>query len=183
MDKNPNAKLDEDWKNFPGTTVFNIPFPKYWTDAQLKDMQPIIFKFPYEITYFNSYGQDSPWFAALANGVLLGTRCTQCGFTTANPKLSCQECYSEKSTEWVELPKTGKVHAFTVCYFGAEKFLDQTPFILALIEFEGVDTLLLSRLLGLNPKQATLDWIGLEVKAKFVKLSQLKPTDVYFVPV
>ena len=76
----------------------------------------------------------------------------------------------------------GKIHAFTVCYFGAEAFLDQTPFILGLVEFEGVDTLLLTRIVGLDPEEATLDWIGLEVKAKFTKLTQIKPTDVYFVP-
>ena len=173
-------KLDEDWKNLTGTTTFNIPFPKEWTDKELKNLTPIIIQFPYQILYHHSYGQDSPWFAALANGQLLGTKCSECGFTTANPKLSCQEC--GEPTEWVKLPNQGILHAFTVCHFGAEAFLDQTPFILGLIEFEGVDTLLLTRILGLDPLKPTLDWIGMKVKAKFVKLPQLKPTDIYFVP-
>ena len=99
-----------------------------------------------------------------------------------NPKLACQECYSTDSTVWTKLPNEGKIHAFTVCHFGAEAFLDQTPFILSLIEFEGVDTLFLTIVIGLDTAEASLDWIGMEVKAKFAKLSQLKPTDVYFVP-
>ena len=82
----------------------------------------------------------------------------------------------------VKLPTEGKLHAFTVCYFGAEAFMDQTPFILGLVEFEGVDTLLLTRIIGLDPNKPSLDWIGTNLKAKFVKLPQLKPTDVYFVP-
>lgn len=178
---NPNAKIEEDWKSLDGTTVLNMPFPENWTDEQLKDMRPIVIKFPYQVNYIHSYGQDSPWFAALTNGELIGTKCKDCGHTTPNPKLACMECTGE--TEWVKLPKQGKIHAFTVCHYGAEAFLDQVPFILVLIEFEGVDTLLMSRIIGLNPEEASLDWIGMEIKPKFAKLSQLKPTDVYFVPV
>ena len=121
-------------------------------------------------------------FAAVSNGVLLGSKCTHCGFTIANPKLACQECYSTDTTQWSKLPSDGKIHAFTVCHFSTEAFLDQTPFILSLIEFEGVDTLFLTRVIGLDTTEASLDWIGMEVKNKFAKLSQLKPTDVYFVP-
>ena len=180
--KNTEIKLEEDWKELSGSTLLNIPFPKTWNDKELKKLYPIVVKFPYNVNYIHSYGQDSPWFAALSNGQLIGTRCTSCGFTTANPKLACQECYCENSTEWVKLPTEGKIHAFTVCYFGAEAFLDQTPFILGLIQFEGVDTLLLTRIIGLDPFKPDLSWINTPVKAKFTKLAQLKPTDIYFVP-
>jgi uncharacterized OB-fold protein len=69
-----------------------------------------------------------------------------------------------------------------VCHFGSEEFLPETPYILALIEFEGVNTLLLTRLMGMDPLEATLDWIGMEVTPKFLRNSKLKPTDVYFAP-
>ncbi len=181
---NPNAKMEEDWKDFSGTTVLNLPFPKDWTDEQLKNMKPIIVKWPITINYIHTYGQDSPWFAALSNGELIGTKCKECGFTTANPKLACQECTAE--TEWVKLPKEGKVHAFTACHYGGEAFLDEIekngPFVLIMVEFEGVDTLLMSRLIGVDSHEASLDWIGMKIKAKFAKLSQISPTDVYFVP-
>jgi len=48
------------------------------------------------------------------------------------------------------------------------------------VEFDGVDTLFLSRLLG--PSLPEEIRIGMKVKAKFRRNSQLKPTDVYFVP-
>ncbi|MHA2365729.1 MAG: hypothetical protein ACXAC7_17355, partial [Candidatus Hodarchaeales archaeon] len=64
--KDPKAKMVEDWKNLAGTIAFNIPFPKEWTDADLKKMGAITIQFPYDVLYHHSYGQDSPWFAALS---------------------------------------------------------------------------------------------------------------------
>jgi len=42
--------------------------------------------------------------------------------------------------------------------------------------------LLLTRLMGVDPMEATLDWIGMEVQPNFLRNSKLKPTDVYFSP-
>ena len=72
------------------------------------------------------------------------------------------------------------IHAFTVCHFGSEAFLPQCPFILILVEFEGANTLFLSRLVGMDPNQASLDWIGMKVKARYLRNSKFQPTDVYF---
>ena len=161
-----------------GTEVYNVPFPKDLSG--LKEMAPLVIKFPYQVDYIHSYGQDSPWFAGLSNKRLLATKCPACKYTCATPKLACPVCGS--ATEWIELPKIGKIHSFTVCYFGAEAFLPECPFVLALIEWKEANTLLLTRLLGVDPLKPTLDWIGMKVEAKFVRLSQFKPTDVYFVP-
>jgi hypothetical protein len=159
-----------------GTTVFNVPLP---ADLKaLKGMSPIVIKQPYHIDYIHSYGQDSPFFAGLSNGKLLGTKCGRCDYTYATPRLACTQCGRE--TKWVEIPQSGRVHTFTTCYFGGEEFLKETPFHLVLVEFDGVDTLFLSRLIGpAGPEDIR---IGMKVKAKFRRNSQLKPTDVYFVP-
>ena len=91
--------------------------------------------------------------------------------------------YTGVETEWIDITdRKATVHAFTVCHFGSEAFLDETPFVLALINFEGVNTLLLSRLTGVDPNDASLDWIGMEFKPQFLRNSKLKPTDVYFIP-
>jgi len=45
-----------------------------------------------------------------------------------------------------------------------------------------VNTLFLTRLMGVDPLAATLDWIGMPVAPRFLRNSKLKPTDVYFVP-
>lgn len=170
---NPAAKLEE---VMSGTTVFNIPFPKDL--SVLKTMSPIVIKHPYYVEYIHSYGQDSPFFAGLANRKLLGTRCAKCDYTYATPRLHCTTCGGE--TDWVELPQEGRVHTFTTCYYGSEEFLKDTPFHLVLVEFDGVDTLLLARLIGVEGPEDIR--IGMKIRAKFRRNSQLRPTDVYFVP-
>jgi len=167
-----------------GYIVHGVPFP-IRTDEEalefLKKMAPIVIEQEYKITYLHSYGQDSPWFAGLANKHLLASREPRSGYTYANPR--GHDMYSGAETKWIDITeRRAKVHAFTVCYFGSEEFLPETPFVLALIEFEGVDTLLLTRLMGVDPQAASLDWIGMEVEPRFLRNSKLKPTDVYFVP-
>jgi uncharacterized protein len=167
-----------------GFIVHNIPFP-VTTDpdslAFLKKMAPISIEQEYCITYLHSYGQDSPWFAGLTNRRLLANQDVESGYTYANPR--GHDMYTGAETTWIDIThRPARVHAFTVCHFGSEEFLPETPFVLALIELEGVDTLLLTRLLDLDPDQASLDWIGMEVKSHFLRNSKLKPTDIYFVP-
>jgi uncharacterized OB-fold protein len=171
-----NAKLPE---TEDGTILFNVPFPAELDD--LKGMAPIVIKHPYQVDYIHSFGQDSPFFAGLANKKLLGTRCAACDYTYGTPRLHCMDCGGE--CDWVELPLAGKVHSFTVCEFGGEEFLKETPFVLILVEWPGVDTFFLARLVGVDPAEASLDWVGMPVRAKFRRLSKFKPTDVYFVPV
>ncbi len=180
MPKNTSHKREE---NLEGTIVFNLPFPKKLdreTLKALKEMCPIVKRQPYHVEYVHSYAQDSPFFAALTNGLLLGNRDPKTGYTYATPRGA--DMYSGVETEWIRLPDEGTVHAFTVCHFGSEEFLPETPFVLALIEFEGANTLFLTRLLGVDPNKASLDWIGLKVRARYLRNSKLKPTDVYFVP-
>lgn len=156
----PDAKLPE---TLEGTTVFNL--------------DPLIIKHHYEIDYVHSYAQDSPFFRGLTEKKLLGSHCPICDYIYATPRSHCMDCGGE--TEWVELPQEGRVHTYTTCYFGGEAFLEETPFTLIMVEFDGVDTLFLSRLLGAEAEEVE---IGLPVKARFVRNSKLKPTDVYFVP-
>jgi uncharacterized OB-fold protein len=167
-----------------GYIVHGIPFPEE-TDpdglAFLKKMAPIQIEQDYSIPYLHSYAQDSPWFAAASNKMLLATRDPQSGYTYATPR--GHDMYSGDETEWIDIgDHEAHVHAFTVCHFGSEEFLAETPFVLALIEYEGVDTLFLTRLMGVDPHEASLDWIGMEVRPRFLRNSKLKPTDVYFTP-
>lgn len=115
-----------------GTVVFNI--------------NPLIVKDHYEIDYIHSYAQDSPFFIGLASGKLLGSKCPKCGYAFATPRAHCMVCGAK--TEWVELPKEGRVHTWTTCYFGSQAFLKETPFNLILVEFDAFDTLFLARLVG-----------------------------------
>ena len=138
---------------------------------------PLIVKDHYEIDYLHSYAEDSAFFQGLAQGKLLGSECTRCHYKFATPRAYCMQC--GKPTRWFEVPLEGRVHTWTTCHFGSELFLKETPFNLVLVEFEGVNTLLLARLLGVNEQQIR---VGMPVKARFRRLAQFKPTDVYFVP-
>jgi uncharacterized protein len=140
-------------------------------------VNPLIVRDHYEIDYRHSYAQDSPFFVGLSQGRLLGARCTGCGYTFATPRSHCMECGAP--TEWYELPQTGRIHTFTTCYYGGERFLDETPFTLILVEFREVQTLFLSRLKGGDP--ASLQ-IGQPVVARFAKTPSFKVTDVWFEP-
>jgi uncharacterized OB-fold protein len=167
-----------------GYILHGVPFPVR-TDEEslefLKRMAPIQIEQEYKITYLHSYGQDSPWFAGLANKHLLASYDQQSGYTYANPR--GHDMYSGSETKWVDITTVpARVHAFTVCYFGSEEFLPETPYVLALIEFDGVDTLLLARLMGVDPSAPSLDWIGMRVAPHFLRNSKFKPTDVYFSP-
>ena len=167
-----------------GYIIHGVPFPVS-TDEEtlqlLKQMAPIRIEQEYKITYLHSYGQDSPWFAGLANRRLLASRDEESGYTYANPR--GHDMYSGAETKWIDITDVpAHVHAFTVCYFGSEEFLPDCPFVLALIEFEGVNTLLLTRLMGVDPAVPSLDWIGMEVVPHFLRNAKFKPTDVYFSP-
>jgi len=167
-----------------GYIVHGVPFPINSDPeslAFLKRLAPIQIEQEYKITYLHSYGQDSPWFAGLSNRRLLANQAPGSGYTYAMPR--GHDAYSGEETIWIDITdRPASVHAFTVCYFGSQEFLPETPYVLAMIEFEGVNTLLLSRLMGVDPQQPSLDWIGKRVKARFLRNSKLKPTDVYFVP-
>ena len=177
----PVAKRPE---TLGGFIVHNLPFPTQLSTealAALKEVAPVQIEQPYAITYLHSYAQDSPFFAGLTNKVILGNRDPETGYTYATPR--GHDMFTGAETDWVPLPDEATVHAFTVCHFGSEEFLPDCPFVLALIQFEGADTLFLSRLVGVDPDQATLDWIGMKVKARFLRNAKLKPTDVYFTPI
>jgi uncharacterized OB-fold protein len=166
-----------------GQILFNVPFPHTLDEdalQSLKQMGPIIIKQPYQIDYIHSFAQDSPFFAGLANKVFLGARDPETGYTYATPR--GHDMYTGDETDWIVLPDEGHIHAFTVCHFGSEAFLPQTPFVLILVEFEEADTLFLARLIGVDPDAASLDWIGMKVKARYLRNSKFRPTDVYFIP-
>lgn len=161
MTIDPNAKMPETQS---GTEVYNV--------------DPLIVKSHYEIDYIHSFAQDSEFFRALGKKKLMGSKCRKCGYTYATPRGHCMMCGAE--TDWYELPGVGKVHTFTTCYFGSEEFLPETPFHLIMVEFEGVDSLFMARLIGADSEDIK---IGMKVRAKFRRNQKFSPTDVYFVPV
>jgi len=174
-DKEFPKRIEE---NLEGTVIFNVPFPTGDDLSALKDMAPIVIRQPYAMAYNYSYGQDSPFFAALANKRFIVSREPDTGYTYATPR--GHDMYSGQETEWLEIKPDGRIHAFTICHFGSEEFLPQCPYVLILVEFDACDTLFLGRLFGVDPDEVNIDWIGKKVRGRFLRNSKFKPTDVYF---
>ena len=142
-------------------------------------VESLIIEDPSSIKYIHSYAEDSPFFLALAEGRILGSRCSnpRCKFVFATPRSHCMVC--GRATEWTELPKVGRVHSWTTCHYGGEAFLKDTPYNLAMIEFEGADSLLLARLKDAVESEL---YVGMPVEARFAEAARYRITDVWFVP-
>jgi uncharacterized OB-fold protein len=140
-------------------------------------VESLVILSPYSINYIHSYAEDSAFFLGLADGKLMGSKCTRCGFVFATPRGHCMVCGAP--TKWLELPKTGRVHSWTTCQFGSEAFLKETPYNLCMVEFDGAGSLLLARL-----KDCVQDdiWVGMPVEARFSPKPKYSITDVWFVP-
>ena len=99
-----------------GSILFSVPFPTV-LDAEglaaLKGMAPIIIKQPYQIDYIHSFGQDSPFFAGLASGRLLGRFDPSTGYTYANPR--GHDMYTGDETDWVDLTRRGRDRPCVYC--------------------------------------------------------------------
>jgi uncharacterized OB-fold protein len=141
--------------------------------------ESLVIHFPYAINYIHSYAEDSPFFLGLAEGKLRGSRCSnaECGFVYGTPRNHCMVCGS--ATEWTDLPSRGRVHSWTTCHFGSEAFLNETPYNLALIEFDGAGSLLLARLKDCTESEI---YVGMPVEARFTPSPKYLITDVWFVP-
>ena len=159
------------------TIDYDAKMPETQEGTEVYNVDPRIVKSHYDIDYIHSYAQDSEFFRALGKKKLMGSKCCKCGYTYATPRGHCMMCGSE--TDWYELPNEGRVHTYTTCYFGSEKFLPETPFNLIMVEFDGVDSLFMARLIGADQEDIK---IGMKVKARFRRNLQISPTDVYFVP-
>jgi len=140
------------------------------------NLDPLMFQWNFGVTYNVSYAQDTPFFEGLAKGKLLGSRCTKCDRKFATPRAYCMECGGK--TEWFEVPLQGRIHSWTICYFSGEPYLKECPFMLGLIEFDGVDTLFMTRLVGIEKDDAR---IGLPVRARFRRKKTWSVNDIYFV--
>ncbi len=139
----------------------------------------LVIKFPYSIDYIHSYAEDSPFFLGLAHGKILGSKCSEkkCGFVFATPRSHCMVC--GQPTTWFELPKKGRLHSWTTCHFGSEAFLKETPYNLALVEFEGAGSVLLVRLRDCVESEI---YVGMPVVARFSDKPKYLVTDLWFVP-
>jgi len=88
----------------------------------------------------------SRFFDELRKGRLMTTRCKACGALNWPPRVVCPECVSDE-LEWIELPRTGSLWAFTELCAGAPLGMDEEmPFSIGIVELERVGLRMLSRI-------------------------------------
>jgi uncharacterized protein len=150
--------------------------PEIERGTEVFAVDPLTVRAHFEVDYLHSFKQDTPFFHALQKRKLLGSHCVKCDYRYATPRSHCMYCGGK--TEWFELPTEARVHSWTVCYFAAQEFLKDVPFTLVLLEFDGVDTLFLSRLAGVERAEML---IGMKVKPKFRRKATWSVRDVYFI--
>ena len=169
----------------------------------------VIKKIHESFDYIESHAQDTPYFMALADGKLMGSKCSRCGRAYATPHAYCSECGSR--TDWFDLPEGGKIHCHSVSKYGGGRFLKQAPFSLILVKFENVDSYLMAEyipeeILELKRMKKEKEKTGADsasdaeynkkiwevyykikngtrVKPKFRRDPHFDVRDVYFVPV
>src|SRR4030042_2803060 len=79
------------------------------------------------------------------SGRFLGTRCAACEHVYLPPSLFCPRCFAALE-EWKEVGPQGVVRGVTTAHWGADGEPLETPKILALIQLDGADDLLVHRI-------------------------------------
>jgi uncharacterized OB-fold protein len=106
--------------------------------------------------YFKEYNE------ALKQNKLLGLKCRACGTITVPPKMACRQCGSP-DMEVTELKTDGKIVTFTTIFVGAEGRESEVPYTVVIVELEE-GPWLMGNLEGIDPKAASIELIGKNVK-------------------
>jgi uncharacterized OB-fold protein len=90
----------------------------------------------------------SRFFEELRAGRLSTTRCRKDGALLWPPRVACPRCHGE-DLEWVELPLTGRLYAFSAVLVGAPLGMEQDlPITVGLADLEGAPLRLFGRIVG-----------------------------------
>ncbi len=90
----------------------------------------------------------SPFFDHLQSGRLTTTKCRRDGQLSWPPRVVCPKCHTS-DLDWVDLPRDGRVYAFSAVLVGAPLGMEaEVPFVVGLVELEGVPFRLFGRIVG-----------------------------------
>jgi uncharacterized OB-fold protein len=104
------------------------------------------------------------FYERLAQGRLVSTACTRCGRIAWPPRGFCPECASDEFT-WVELPREGTVHAFTIQGTGVPQGFE-APRVFAIVKVS--DARIFAPIVG--PQAATVT-VGSPVRLSPVRVA------------
>jgi len=108
-----------------------------------------------------------PFFQHLKEGRLTTTKCAGCGAVLWQPRVVCPDCNGDRM-EWVDLPREGRIYAFTAVYAGAPLGMEgDVPFVVAVVELDGSPLKVVARIDGARYEDLA---IGDRVSLKVVDL-------------
>ncbi len=109
----------------------------------------------------------TPFFEALQRGRFTTTRCRKDGKLLWPPRVVCPICHTAE-LEWVDLPSTGRIYAFSAILAGAPVGQEgDLPRVVGLVEMDGSPLRLFGRLLGIDWRECR---IGLPVRVEPITL-------------
>ena len=151
--------------------------------SQVEDIRYVYGEIPVNFAYTLGVAGERFFREIMENGRFMGTRCPQCEYTYLPARLYCERCFAGLDDQWVEVSSRGTVEAFTVAHLDLDGQPLAEPQLLALIQLEGADGLLVHRLGQIEAEDVD---IGLLVRAVFRPRRQRKGSilDIsYFRPV
>jgi hypothetical protein len=98
----------------------------------------------------------------LKSGKILGSKCKKCGNIMIPLKPVCSKCGSFDVEEF-ETKGKGVIRSFTVIYVAPEKFKDEVPYVVALINLDEGGAIM-GRLIGVDPNKPEDIKVGTKVK-------------------
>jgi uncharacterized OB-fold protein len=149
----------------------------------LNDLKPeefLIVHRPHGLQYHHSYGKVSKFFTGLLDGKLRGTKCPKCGLVYCPPRAHCYnpKCRLEE-TRWIELPKKGTVHSYTIMAIAWPAMAHLQPLVGAMVRIDGTNTCLPMTMRDVDPEKIN---IGLRVNIHIAEKPKGDLLDVYATP-
>ncbi len=121
----------------------------------------------------------------LAEGRLMGARCSACGAVFLPPRPMCPQCYGT-AREWVELSGEGKVTGYTTIYVGlpamaAEGYSRQNPYCSGVVHLEE-GPVITAQILGAGGGFPGDIQVGMPVRAVFRERGESGHASLAFTP-
>lgn len=107
----------------------------------------------------------APFYEHLRKGRFTTTRCRRDGNILWPPRVVCPTCHTEE-LEWIDLPQTGHVYAFSAVLAGAPLGMEsEVPFVVGLVDLEGAPLRLFGRIDGMAWTECR---VGMPVRVEVV---------------
>ena len=114
--------------------------------------------------------ESRPFWDAAREGKLLIAHCGNCGRVHHYPRPFCPFCWSEDVT-WQEASGRGTLYTFSTVYVNdLPPFKEQLPYVAAIVDLEEGPRLM-TRLIGIDPTDASDFTIGMAVTVDFEAIS------------